>query len=53
MNYEPKFIDGLSIEDCKSEIKWWHDRQYRYGYSIDKTRLWDLAFTIKQLKNAD
>lgn len=51
MNYEPKFVNGFSIEDCKSEIKWFYDRQYQHGYAIDYPRIWDLEYTIEVLKN--
>ena len=51
MNYEPKFINEFSIEDCKSKIKWWYDRRYQYGYGIDYPRIWDLEYTIEVLKN--
>ena len=50
MNYEPKFIDGMTIEQIDAEIKEDHERQYRYGYSIDKARHWDLEYTKKVLK---
>lgn len=52
MNYEPKFINGYSINDCKSEIKRWYDRRYRYGYGIDYCRIWDLEYTIKELESS-
>ena len=52
MNYEPKFINGYSIDDCKFEIKWWYDRRYRYGYGIDYCRIWDLEYTIKELESS-
>ncbi len=50
MNYEPKFVVGFSIEDCESEIKWFYDRMYSFGYAIDYCRIWDLEFTIDTLK---
>lgn len=50
MNYEPKFVEGYSIKDCESEIKWFYDRQYAHGYAIDYPRIWDLEYTIKKLR---
>jgi hypothetical protein len=51
MNYEPKFVEGYSIEDCKSEIKWFYDRQYAHGYAIDYPRIWDLEYTIEKIRS--
>lgn len=53
MDYKAKFIKGKTIEELKAEKKEMYDGQYRYGFSIDKTRLWDIQYTINELKHAD
>ena len=50
MNYEPKFVDGYSIRDCKSEIRFMYERDYKFGCGIDRPRIWDLEHTIEVLK---
>ena len=50
MNYEPKFIEGISVEQIDNEIKEDHERQYRYGFGIDYMRHADLNYTKGVLK---
>lgn len=50
MNYEPKFIKGMSVEQIDNEIREDHERQYRYGYGIDYMRHADLIYTKRVLK---
>lgn len=50
IKYVPKFIDGMSIEDCEKEILQWQEDEYSWGRLIDKTRMWDLRHTIQELQ---
>lgn len=49
MKYSANFIEGKTIEELKEEIKKMENMQYRYGYIIDKQRLWDIEHTISIL----
>jgi len=51
MNYNPKFIPDKSIADLQQEIKEMYDDQYKYGYSVDKCRMWDINYTISVLQD--
>lgn len=53
MNYEPKFVKDMTIEQIDAEIKEWHDDQYRYGRGIDWNRMHDLEYTKKVLNNKE
>lgn len=50
MNYTPKFIEGMTVEQIDAEIREDHARQYRYGYSIDYMRHADLNHTRRTLE---
>lgn len=52
MNYEPKFIEDISVEQIDNEIKEDYERQYRFGFSIDYMRHADLDYTKRILKEA-
>ena len=51
MEYQEKFIDNMTIEELKAEKEEMYNRQYKYGYSIDKLRLWDINYTISKLES--
>ena len=51
MNYSAKIIEGKTIDELKDEIKQMYEYKYRYGYSIDKCRLWDINYTIVILES--
>lgn len=53
MNYQAKFIKGKTIDELKSELQQMYNDQYKYGYSINKPRMWDIIHTIKVLELAD
>lgn len=50
LDYQPKFISDKSIEELQDELNQMYADQYKYGRSIDRPRMWDINFTIKQLK---
>jgi len=50
MNYQPKFIKGKTIDELKSELQQMYNDQYKYGYLINKPRVWDIKHTIKTLE---
>ena len=50
MDYIAKIIPNVTIEECEQEIDAMSEKQYRYGNSIDRPRLWDLLATIKHLE---
>lgn len=52
MNYEPKFVEGYSIQDCDSEIQFWFERNHRYG-GMDWNRIHDLEHTKKMLRESE
>lgn len=53
MDYKPRFIENMTIEQIDAEIREDHERQYRYGYSIDWMRHADLNYTKEILKNKE
>jgi hypothetical protein len=50
MNYQPKFIKGKTIDELKAELQQMYNEQYKYGYSINRPRMWDINYTIKALE---
>jgi len=50
MNYIPRKITGMTIEQIDQEIDRMYYDQYAYGKSIDRPRLWDLLETKRQLE---
>lgn len=50
IDYKPKFISDKSIEELQNELNQMYADQYKYGRSIDRPRMWDINYTIKQLK---
>lgn len=50
MDYQAKFIKGMTIQELKTELNEIYGNQYRYGYSLDRNRIWDINFTIKALE---
>lgn len=52
MNYEPKFIKDMTIDQINEEIKQLHEDAYRYGRDIPKARIWDLNYTKQVLESA-
>ena len=52
MNYLPKFIDNMTIEELQKELDEMYRLQYSFGYSIPWLRLCDIKYTIKQLTNS-
>ena len=48
--YKPNFIEDMTIEDLIAEKKNMHYMAYRYGYSVDNCRMWDIEFTISILE---
>lgn len=50
MDYKPKFIEGMSIEDINAELKRMAYEQWAYGRSIDRPRMWDLEYTKMELE---
>lgn len=50
LNYQHKFIPDKSIEELQNELNQMYADQYKYGRSIDRPRMWDINYTIKQLK---
>lgn len=50
MDYKAKLINNASIEELTKEKEKMYEEQYKYGYIIDKTRLWDINYTILKLK---
>ncbi len=53
MNYNPKFIEKISISELEQEIKEMYEQQYAYGTSIDLPRFWDIRHTVRILKAYD
>lgn len=51
IDYKPKFISNKSIEELQNELNQMYADQYKYGRSIDRPRMWDINYTIKQLEN--
>lgn len=51
IDYKPKFISDKSIEELQNELNQMYADQYKYGRSIDRPRMWDINYTIKQLEN--
>jgi len=51
MDYMPKFINNMTIEELKTEKEGMYNNDYRYGCGIDKPRLWDINHTIKVLES--
>lgn len=50
MDYKQKLIMNKTIEDLlEMKIKMYED-QYKYGYAIDKLLLWNINYTITELK---
>lgn len=47
--YLAKFIEGASVEQLQSEMKEMYMDEYRFSRTIDKPRLWDILYTLKQL----
>ena len=52
MDYKANIIKGMTVAELKEETKEMYERQYRYGCSIDRPRLWDILYTIKKIKEA-
>ena len=50
IDYKPKFISDKSIEELQNELNQMYADQYKYGRSIDRPRMWDINYTIKQLE---
>ena len=50
MNYQAKFIKGKTIDELKAELQQMYNDQYKYGYSINRPRIWDIIHTIKALE---
>lgn len=50
IDYKPKFIPDTSVEELQDELNQMYADQYKYGRSIDRPRMWDINYTIKQLK---
>lgn len=50
LDYQPKFISDKSIEELQDELNQMYADQYKYSRSIDRPRMWDINYTIKQLK---
>lgn len=48
--YKPKFISDKTIEELQNELNQMYADQYKYGRSIDRPRMWDINYTIKQLE---
>lgn len=50
IEYIPKFIDGMTVEDIDKELEQQKYELWRYGRGIDRPRMWDLLHTKKQLQ---
>ena len=53
MNYIPRFIENKTIEELREEENEICENQYKYGRSLDRPRLWDIAYTIKILNDKE
>lgn len=49
MNYEARFIEGMTVEEINAELQKMRDDQYSKGMSIDRPRMWNLEHTKKIL----
>lgn len=45
MNYKPKLVEGLTVEQIDAEIEEIYYQEYAYSRGIDRPRLWDLLYT--------
>lgn len=52
MDYNARFIEGLTIADIEKEISEMEYRDYCHGCGIDRVRLWDLEYTKKILQES-
>lgn len=50
IEYIPTFIEGITVDEINAELKDMSYRQYAYGQSMDRPRMWDLEHTKKVLK---
>lgn len=51
IEYIPKFIEDITVDEINAELKDMSYRQYAYGHSICRTYMWDLEYTKKVLKD--
>ncbi len=49
MNYEARFIEGMTVEEINAELQKMYDDQYSKGMPIDRPRMWNLEHTKKVL----
>ena len=49
MDYTPRIIDGITLEEIESEISAMLYNEYAYGRCIDRPRMWDLQATRKKI----
>lgn len=49
MDYIPRKITGITLEQIDQEIERMNYEQWAYGKSIDRPRLWDLLEARKEL----
>lgn len=50
IEYVPKFLDGMTVEDIDKELEQQKYELWRYGRSIDRPRMWDLLHTKKVIQ---
>lgn len=50
MIYAPKFIDGKTANELTMEMELMYHREYAYGWTIDRPRLWDIIYTLRVLR---
>ena len=49
MTYEPKILEGMTVDEINHEIDQWIWNEYAYSRLIDWCRMWDLEATRKKL----
>lgn len=50
IEYIPKFLDDMTVEDIDKELEQQKYELWRYGRSIDRPRMWDLLHTKKVIQ---